>query len=62
MADEAKNQQSHEENDDAAKKGDSSVESKHVIENTGGPKTEAGLPGQGQKGENDRDDSKRGAA
>jgi hypothetical protein len=58
MTDETKNQQGEGKKGDATKKQGSTVESKHVNKNTGGPKTEAGLPGQGQKGENEREDSK----
>lgn len=57
MPGEMKTQQGNEKKDDATMKDGSTVESKHTTENTGGPKTQAGLPGQGQKGENERKDS-----
>jgi hypothetical protein len=52
MPDEKNDQQPNDEKEDATKKDGSTVESKHTAENIG--KSEGGLPGQGQKGENER--------
>jgi hypothetical protein len=56
MSDNKNDQQGNDEKGNPTNKDGSAVESKHTAENIG--KSEGGLPGQGQKGENEREDKR----